>query len=141
MGWATGPGVVELPDGVRLRGAALREAAHGQTPDLRLLLAGAAPEDPGWPHRWVRWRDFRIPADRRDARAAFEEAHRRAAAGDRVEIACRGGCGRTGTAIACIAQLGGVPAAAAVAWTRAAYHRRAVETPGQRRYARRFSSR
>jgi protein-tyrosine phosphatase len=57
----------------------------------------------------------------------------------RVEVACAGGRGRTGTALACIAQLGGVPADEAVAWVRGRYDRRAVETPWQRRYVRRFT--
>lgn len=36
-------------------------------------------------------------------------------------------------------QLTGVPAAEAVAWVRHHYHPRAIETPWQRRYVRRFS--
>jgi protein-tyrosine phosphatase len=92
-----------------------------------------------WPSRWVRWPDFRLPADPEDARAAFAEAHRLALDGVRVEVACGGGRGRTGTALACIAQLGGVPAAEAVGWVRERYDRRAVETPWQRRYVRRFT--
>ena len=60
------------------------------------------------------------------------------AAGERVEIACGGGKGRTGTALACLAVLDGVPAGEAVAYVRAHYDRRAVETPWQRRYVRRF---
>lgn len=53
-------------------------------------------------------------------------------------IACDGGRGRTGTALACLAILDGVPAADAVGYVRTLYHRRAVETPWQRRYVRRF---
>jgi protein-tyrosine phosphatase len=68
------------------------------------------------------------------------EAHRRAAAGQRVEVACRGGIGRTGTALACIAQLGGVSAEDAIEWVREHYDARAVETPWQQRYVRRFGS-
>jgi protein-tyrosine phosphatase len=49
----------------------------------------------------------------------FAEAYHRA--GTRVEVACGGGKGRTGTALACIAQLGGVPAGDARAWVRAHY--------------------
>jgi protein-tyrosine phosphatase len=75
-----------------------------------------------------------LPLDPGDARSAFEEAHRLAVAGRRVEVACGGGIGRTGTALACIAQLGGVRAEDAVAWVRERYHPRAVETPWQRRW-------
>ena len=62
-----------------------------------------------WNARWVRWPDFRLPADRGDAQDALYEAWRRAV-GERVEVACGGGFGRTGTALACMAVLDGVPA-------------------------------
>jgi hypothetical protein len=138
VGWAPGPGVVELPDGARLRGRGLRgPAPPGQAPEWRLCLLGTPPPDDACPTRWLRWPDFWLPAG--DARDAFAEAHARAGAGERVEIACGGGRGRTGTALACIAQLGGVPPDQAVAWVRARYDRRAVETPWQRRYVRRFA--
>lgn len=61
-----------------------------------------------WNTRWVRWPDFRLPTDRVDAQDALDEAWRRAKA-ERVEVACGGGRGRTGTALACIAVLDGVP--------------------------------
>lgn len=48
------------------------------------------------------------------------------------------GRGRTGTALACVAVLDGVPAAEAVDYVRRHYDRRAVETPWQRRYVRGF---
>lgn len=140
MPWPDGPGVVELPDGTRLRGRGLRRGRAPQPPpQWGLYLLGRPPPALPWPSRWVRWRDFWLPADRDEARAAFAEAHRRARAGGRVEIACDGGRGRTGTALACIAQLAGVPPEEAVAWVRSRYDRRAVETPWQRRFARRFS--
>lgn len=75
--------------------------------------------------------------DRADARTALTEAWRRAA-DDRLEVACGGGRGRTGTALACLAVLDGVPAAQAVEFVRRNYDRHAVETPWQRRYVRRF---
>ncbi|HEY3715925.1 MAG TPA: hypothetical protein VGL39_15470 [Jatrophihabitantaceae bacterium] len=58
-----------------------------------------------------------------------------------VEIACGGGRGRTGTALACLAVLDGVPAGEAVAFVRASHDSRAVETPWQRRFVRRFQAR
>ncbi|WP_430625935.1 protein-tyrosine phosphatase family protein, partial [Streptomyces albus] len=58
---------------------------------------------------------------------------------ERVEVACGGGKGRTGTALACVAVLDGVPADEAVSYVRAHYTPRAVETPWQRRYVRRFA--
>ncbi|MDQ3541193.1 MAG: protein phosphatase, partial [Chloroflexota bacterium] len=65
---------------------------------------------------------------------ALREAHRRAYAGERVEIACRGGIGRAGTALAALAILDGMPGSEAIRWVHTAYHRRAVETPWQRRW-------
>lgn len=65
------------------------------------------------------------------------EAWRRATS-ERVEIACGGGRGRTGTALACLAVLDGLPAHEAVAYVRQRYHPRAVETPWQRRYVAQF---
>ena len=69
--------------------------------------------------------------------SALTEAWQRATT-ERVEIACAGGRGRTGTALACLAILDGVPGAAAVAFVREHYDRHAVETPGQRRYVARW---
>ena len=65
------------------------------------------------------------------------EAWERAAT-ERVEIACAGGQGRTGTALACLAILDGVSRTEAVAFVRAHYDPHAVETPGQRRYVARW---
>jgi protein-tyrosine phosphatase len=139
MAWELGPGVVELPDGARLRGRGLRRGpAPEPLPHWGLYLLGRPPAPTPWPARWLRWPDFRLPADPEDARSALVEAHRLARDGVRVEVACGGGCGRTGTALACIAQLGGVGPDAALAWVRARYDPRAVETPWQRRYVRRF---
>ena len=53
-----------------------------------------------------------------------------------MEVACRGGVGRTGTALAALAVLDGLPADEAVRWVRERYHPRAVETPWQRRWLR-----
>jgi protein-tyrosine phosphatase len=90
-----------------------------------------------WETSWVQWRDFRLPRNRAAAVAALTDAYLRASR-ERVEIACRGGRGRTGTALACIAVMAGVPAAEAVDYVRDRYDRRAVETPLQRRFVRQF---
>ncbi len=139
MAWELARGVVELPDGARLRGRGLRHgAAPSPLPEWGLCLLGSPPPPSPWPGRWLRWPDFWLPADAQEARAAFGEAHRLAREGVRVEVVCGGGRGRTGTALACIAQLGGVRGEDATAWVRARYDARAVETPWQRRYVRRF---
>lgn len=139
MTWdPTAPGVLALPSGRRVRGRALRRPLPaGPEPEFAVYLLGTAPPPAGWDTIWVRWPDFRLPADHGQARAALVDAWRRAESA-RVELACGGGRGRTGTALACLAVLDGVPAADAVAFVRAHYDRHAVETPWQRRYVRRF---
>jgi protein-tyrosine phosphatase len=88
----------------------------------------------------LRWPDFWLPRDRAYAREVLTEAWTKAAAPDeRVEIACGGGRGRTGTALACLAVLDGVPPDEAVDFVRRHYDRHAVETPWQRTYVRRFA--
>ena len=69
----------------------------------------------------MRWPDFRLPVDAAAARRALAEAWERAA-DQRVEVACGGGRGRTGTALACLAVLDGVPAQDAVGYVRQHYH-------------------
>jgi hypothetical protein len=132
-----GRGVLRLPSGRLVRGRGLRKPMPpGPLPTFGVYLLGRPPVV-GWPSRWVRWPDFRLPADRADAVAALREALERAAT-ERVEIACGGGRGRTGTALAILAVLDGVPPASAVEFVRAHYDPRAVETPWQRRFVRQF---
>ena len=141
MSWAwdsAAPGVLRLPSGRLLRGRGLsRPLPDGPTPDFAIYLLGERPAPVDWDTRWVRWPDFRLPRDRRDAADALREAWHRAEA-ERVEIACWSGRGRTGTALACVAVLDGVPAHEAVAFVRQHYDPRAVETPWQRRYVTHF---
>lgn len=133
------PGVLRLPSGRLIRGRGLsRPLPEGPVPTFALYLLGHEPPPVTWESRWVRWPDFRLPADPVAAADAFREAWRRVA-DERVEVACAGGNGRTGTALACIAVLDGVPNAEAVAYVREHYSRTAVETPWQRRYVTRFS--
>jgi protein-tyrosine phosphatase len=130
--WASDDGVLVLPSGVRVRGRPLTRDA---TPaDFTLVLADGP--RPDWEYREVRWPDFGVPADTTDAVAALRDAWRRAQAGLRVEAACLGGAGRTGTALAALAVLDGLDRRAAVDWVRAGYLHRAVETPWQARWLR-----
>lgn len=131
--WDAGAGVVELPDGRRVRGASARHPRSGPRADFTVHLLARDPGTDGTTSRWVRWPDFGLPASTEDAVAALREAHARAAA-ERVEVACAGGIGRTGTALAVLAVLGGVAPDDAVGWVRAHYHPRAVETRRQRRW-------
>jgi Protein-tyrosine phosphatase len=128
--WLDDTGLVTLPGGARVRGRRLSDPASPA--DFGLILASGPV--PAWPYRRIRWPDFWIPTDRDDALDALRDAHRRAHAGERVEVACRGGIGRTGTALAALAVLDGLTAAQALTWARGNYHRRAAETPWQRRW-------
>lgn len=133
------PGVLRLPSGRLVRGRGLRRPTpDGPVPDFGLYLLGKPPVEMPWEARWVRWPDFRLPSDHDDARDALREAWRRAQ-DERVEVACGGGRGRTGTALACIAVLDGVPVGEAVAFVRQQYDTRAVETLWQRRHVARFA--
>ncbi|MDQ3781520.1 MAG: hypothetical protein M3349_01090, partial [Actinomycetota bacterium] len=137
--WSDQVGVLMLADGRRVRGRGLRQPLPpGPQPDFGLYLLARSPPDVAWESRWVRWPDFRVPHDEADAVDALVEAFARSAH-QRVEIACAGGTGRTGTALACLAVLAGTAPQDAVAFVRACYRPRAVETPGQRRYVRRFA--
>jgi protein-tyrosine phosphatase len=130
--------VLRLPSGRLVRGRALRRPLPpGPVPAFSVFLLGKEPPQVPWDYRWLRWPDFRLPASRPQALALLSEAWSRAEA-ERVEVACGGGRGRTGTALACLAVLDGVPAAEAVAYVRRCYDPRAVETPWQRRYVLRF---
>lgn len=124
------PGLLTLPSGRRVRGRAWRHVPRGPLPDLGVYLFSHDPRRPAWDSRWVRWRDFALPTHPALLRAVLTEAWERAA-DERVEFACRGGVGRTGTALACLAILDGVRPDKAVAFVRAGYRSRAVETRAQ----------
>ena len=109
------------------RSAGWRLAEPASPADFTLVL-GRGPA-PACPYRRIRWPDFWVPTDQVDALAALAEAHRRTYVGERVAVACRGGVGRTGTALAALAMLDGLSPEDAVAWVRAGYHWRAVEDP------------
>jgi hypothetical protein len=92
------------------------------------------PWRPDWESDWIGWPDFGTPRNDYLAADLIQVAYRLAHTGCRVEVACDGGTGRTGTVIACMAILAGHPAEYALGWTRRHYRHRAVETPGQRRW-------
>lgn len=137
--WEPGTaGLLTLPSGRRVRGRGLRRPlADGQAPTFALYLLGKEPPAVSWESRWLRWPDFRLPADPSAAVEALHHAWAQAAT-ERVEIACGGGIGRTGTALSCLAVLDGLAPRDAIAYVRERYARRAVETPWQRRFVERF---
>jgi len=132
------PGVLVLPSGRRVRGRSLRHGVPpGPKPGLGLYLLGHRPPSTSWPSQWVRWPNFGLPL--RPLRTVDAVAQALSVTGSqRVEVACAGGRGRTGTVLAAMAVLDGLDPHDAVTWVRQRYRPRAVETPWQRWYLRRF---
>ena len=95
--------------------------------------------EPPWDHAKVDWPDFGLPADAAALRVALQDLLDRAKGDAPVEVGCLGGHGRTGTALACLAVLAGIPAADAVEWVRSNYCPRAVETDDQEAFVRAFA--
>ena len=124
--------VVVLPDGtgvIAVSFDATDPYGRDQPPDCGLYLDHRW--KPPWPHDHLDWPDFGVPDDAAQVVAALRSVLARARAGERVEIGCLGGHGRTGTALACLAILSGHPPDEAVAWVRANYCAKAVETADQ----------
>ena len=121
-----------------MRGRGLkRSLPAGPLPEFAVYLLGKAPPAVTWESRWLPWRDFWLPSSLDLAYAVLTEAWQRSA-NQRVEVACGGGRGRTGTALACLVVLDGVAPSAAVGYVRDHYDPRSVETPWQRRFVTRF---
>jgi protein-tyrosine phosphatase len=123
--------VVSFPDGTRVLASGwLARGADAWRPSFGLYLDPSwTPVD--WPHVMLDWPDFGVPAFTDEAVREIRAAYERARQGETVEVACVGGHGRTGTVLACMAVLAGVPVSEAVAWVRAAYCPRAVQEPAQ----------
>ena len=107
-------------------------------PDLGLYLDEGW--DPPWPATILAWPDYGVPTDQEAAARAIRMAFEAAQSGRRVEVGCAGGIGRTGTVLACMAILAGVPLDESIGWVRANYHPDAVETEDQRRWVLWFAS-
>ena len=130
-----GPGVMELPSGRRVRGRGLRQPAPaGPPPTLTIHLTGRQPAAPAHGDQvWIRWPDFWVPTDFDQAAAALRDGYERAFT-ERVEIACGGGVGRTGTALSAWVIFDGLSIGDAISWVRRHYHPRAVDVPWQRQF-------
>jgi hypothetical protein len=126
-----------LPDGSIVRGVRFDRSYTREVPPAVGVYLDRV-WSPPWPHFHVDWPDFGVTADPPVFRAALVSLLARAREGERVEIGCLGGHGRTGTALACLAVLAGVPASEAVAWVRQRYCSRAVETPDQQAFVEAF---
>src|SRR5690242_8155795 len=95
--------------------------------------------NPTWEACVIDWPDLGLPQDPEAAATDIASAFDRARQGELVEVGCLAGRGRTGTVLACMAVLAGIPGDEAVAWSRQAYRRQAVETPQQAGWVRWFA--
>jgi ADP-ribosylglycohydrolase/protein-tyrosine phosphatase len=84
--------------------------------------------------------DMEVPRDAAAFRATLDAVIGLLAAGERVVVACRGGLGRTGTAVACLLVDGGAGPDEAIAAVRAA-RRGTVERPVQEAFVRSWAAR
>lgn len=124
--------VVVLPDGTEVMAVSF-DAADPYGRDVPLSTGCTWTRD-GSPHGPTTTLTGLISASRFDPvqlLAGLGHVLQRASAGQRVEIGCLGGQGRTGTALACLAVISGIAPGDAVAWARANYCAEAVETADQ----------
>jgi protein-tyrosine phosphatase len=124
--------VVVLPDGTTVTAVSFDAPdpyAREQSPDFGLYFDQRW--QPPWTHAHLDWPDFGVPDDAAYVAVALRSLLERARAGERVEVGCLGGHGRTGTALACLAILTGQPRGEAVAWVRSHYCVDAVENAEQ----------
>ncbi len=121
---------IQFPSGVIVRASCL--ADRDVNAEWRTFGLYLDPRwRPGWPADVVNWPDFGVPDQPTLVADSITRAYRAAESGERIEVGCLGGLGRTGTVLACMAILAGIPAERAVAWVRENYDARAVETAEQ----------
>lgn len=123
---------VALPDGTIVVAATFDERDPYDrlvAPDFGLYLDERW--KPPWPHAHLDWPDFGLPQDTASLLDGLKQVLARAREGQHIEMGCWGAHGRTGTAIASLAVLTGIPREEAVAWVRANYCDKAVETAEQ----------
>lgn len=128
---------VRFPDGTVIRTSAVADRQEvDDWRDYGLYF------DSAWAPTWradvVPWADYGLPSQPEDAALHIRAAFERASDGQHVEIGCTGALGRTGTALACMAILAGVPSEQAVEWVRRNYEASAIETKAQERWVRWF---
>lgn len=133
--------VVTLPDGTTVAAVSFDPNdpyTRDEPPDFGLYLDPAW--SPPWPHDHVDWPDFGVPTDTARFRSDLTQLLERSRNGERVEVGCLGAHGRTGTALACLAILTGVPSSDALEWVRATHCEKSVETPDQLAFISAFTS-
>ena len=117
---------VRFPDGTVVRASSLPDRRADDEWREFGLYADAGWK-PSWPHEMIAWEDFGVPHRFTEAVDQICGAFERARVGAHVEVGCLGGIGRTGTILACMAVLAGVPKGDAVKWVRVNYNPYAIE--------------
>jgi protein-tyrosine phosphatase len=121
---------VHFPDGTRVEAVGLADRRPDKPGrDYGFYL------DASWRPTWnadvIDWEDYGLPAEPEATAEAICKTFARAKRGERIEVGCIGGLGRTGTVLACMATLAGITPGQAVQWVRDHYDPGAVETPEQ----------
>lgn len=132
---------VALPDGTTVVAATFDERdPYDRTvaPHFGLYLDDRW--QPPWPHAHLDWPDFGVPRDHAAVLDGLRQVLALARGGGHVEIGCWGAHGRTGTALACLAALTGLPRDEAVSWVRSTYCSKAVETAEQEAFVATFDT-
>ncbi len=129
---------VRFPDGTVVTARSLAERRERDA-DRDFGLYMDAAWRPTWDAHVIEWADFGLPTDPIQAARSIVAAFKRAKVGERIEVGCVGGLGRTGTVLACMAVLAGVPVNDAVRWVRANYHSEAIERAAQERWVEWFA--
>jgi hypothetical protein len=134
--------VVTFPNGVKVHPSSQQDRKPGDgkpVPDFGLYLASSW--KPACLAYSLDWPDYGVPVWNEIAYQSIQDAYGLAEDGSFVEVGCIGGHGRTGTVIACMAVLAGVPACEAVEWVRKNYCEHAVESDKQEWWVEWFGAR
>lgn len=113
-------------------GIASRRTKVDECPDFGLYLDDVW--KPWWRNEMVQWADYGLPRHLGIAMDQISDAYDRAINGEKVEVSCIGGHGRTGTALAIMCVLGGMHYDDAILHVREAYCKKAIETEDQEWY-------
>lgn len=119
---------VTFPDGTVIHGSSMidRKDDDPDIPDIGAYFASSW--QPAGLAYWVPWADYGLPqVSDKTLGIIINDLLKRAKAGERVEIGCMGGHGRTGTMMAIMATLCGVPVDDAQKWVHDNYCKEAIE--------------
>ncbi|MDY5585322.1 MAG: protein-tyrosine phosphatase family protein [Arcanobacterium sp.] len=136
--WQLGEGVVEFPSGRRIRARSWKTDV-AQVADLSIVLTTVAGKNFAAEHGYpgknetiiIDWPDERLPRRTVQATRILRDVWERSEK-ELVEITCRGGVGRTGSALAIIATFEGMNALEAIDFVRKNYNENSVKSHAQR---------